>query len=144
MTKYEYYSVFQKWLNTNTNTIWLFKNDTIRIRILFVFPKITEYEYEYSSTFQKWPNTNTNAIFLLLTNYQIWIRLLFGFSKMTKYEFTHHQHNHHHPSFTVHCCFCGISCYWLRQSLSFFSHSIESTALKKGKWLGFWRISMDT
>ena len=94
MTEYEYYSVFQKWLNTNTNTIWLFKNDTIRIRILFVFPKITEYEYEYSSTFQKWPNTNT---ILLFKNDRIRTRLLFGFSKMTKHQFIHHHHHQHHP-----------------------------------------------
>ena len=42
--KYEYYSVFQKWSNTNTNSIWFPKND--RIRILFGFPKMVEYEYE--------------------------------------------------------------------------------------------------
>ena len=33
-------------------------NDRIRIRILFCFPKMTEYEYKYYSAFQKWPNTN--------------------------------------------------------------------------------------
>ena len=32
------------WPNTNTNTIRLFKNDRIRIRILFGFSKMTEYE----------------------------------------------------------------------------------------------------
>ena len=42
--EYEYYSVSQKWPNTNTNIIRLPKNDRIRIRILFGllfgFPKI--------------------------------------------------------------------------------------------------------
>ena len=33
------------WPNTNTNIIWLFKNDRIRIRILFGLKKATEYEY---------------------------------------------------------------------------------------------------
>ena len=32
--KYEYYSAFPIWPNTNTNTIRFFKNDRIRIRIL--------------------------------------------------------------------------------------------------------------
>ena len=45
--EYEYYSGFQKWPNTNTNIIRLPKNDQIRIRILFGFPKMTEYEYRY-------------------------------------------------------------------------------------------------
>ena len=44
--KYEYYSAFPIWPNTNTNTIRFFKNDQIRIRILFGFSKMTEYEYE--------------------------------------------------------------------------------------------------
>ena len=57
--KYEYYSAFPIW--PNTNTIRFFKNDRIRIRILFGFSKMTEYEYEYYSVFQKWPNTNTNT-----------------------------------------------------------------------------------
>ena len=59
MTEYEheYYSVSQKWPNTNTNIIRFPKNDRIRIRILFDLPKITEYEYEYYSVTQKWPNT---------------------------------------------------------------------------------------
>ena len=56
--EYEYYSASQKWPNTNTNIIRFPKNDRIRIRILFGFPKRTEYEYEYYSVFQIWPNTN--------------------------------------------------------------------------------------
>ena len=47
MTEYEYYSVFQKWSNTNTNNIWFLKNDQIRIQILFGFKTSPEYEYEY-------------------------------------------------------------------------------------------------
>ena len=42
--EYEYYSTFQKWPNTNTNIIRFPQND--RIRILFGFPEMTEYEYE--------------------------------------------------------------------------------------------------
>ena len=40
--KYEYYSAFRKWPNTNTNNIRSSKND--RIRIIFGLPKMTEYE----------------------------------------------------------------------------------------------------
>ena len=68
------------WPNTNTNIIRLSKNDRIRIRILFDFPKMTEYEYEYYSAFQKWPNTNTNNI-RLSKNERIRIRILFGLKK---------------------------------------------------------------
>ena len=50
------------WPNTNTNIIRLFKNDRIRIRILFGLKKATEYEYEYYSVWKKQPNTNTNII----------------------------------------------------------------------------------
>ena len=56
--EYEYYSVSQKWPNTNTNIIRFPKNDRIQIGILFGFPKTTKYEYEYYSATQKWPNTN--------------------------------------------------------------------------------------
>ena len=45
--KYEYYSFSQNWPNTNTNVIRLPRNDQIRIRILFGFPEMTEYEYKY-------------------------------------------------------------------------------------------------
>ena len=72
------------WPNTNTNIIRLPQNDRIRIRILFGFPKITEYEYEYYSASQKWPNTNTNII-RFPKNYRI--RILFGFPKRTEYEY---------------------------------------------------------
>ena len=41
--EYEYYSVSQKWPNTNTNIIRSPKNDRIRIRILFGYPEMTEY-----------------------------------------------------------------------------------------------------
>ena len=54
------------WPNTNTNTIRLFKNDQIRIRIIFGFSKMTEYEYEYYSAFQKWQNMNTIRIFKII------------------------------------------------------------------------------
>ena len=77
------------WPNTNTNIIRVPKNDRIRIRILFGFPKLTEYEYEYYSGFQKWPNTNTNII-RLPKNDQIRIRILFGFPKMTEYEYEYY------------------------------------------------------
>ena len=77
------------WPNTNTNIIRVPKNDRIRIRILFGFPKLTEYEYEYYSGFQKWPNTNTNII-RLPKNDQIRIRILFGFPKMTEYEYKYY------------------------------------------------------
>ena len=55
--EYEYYSVSQKWPNTNTNIIWFPKNDWIRIRIFFVFPKpkMTEYEYKYRVFFLTGP-----------------------------------------------------------------------------------------
>ena len=48
--------------NTNTNTIWLQKCGRIRIRILFGFRNMAEYEYEYYSGSEIWPNTNTNII----------------------------------------------------------------------------------
>ena len=51
--EYEYYSVTQKWPNTNTNIIRLPRND--QIRILFGFPKMTEYKYHLAS--QKWSNS---------------------------------------------------------------------------------------
>jgi len=75
--------------NTNTNIIRVPKNDRIRIRILFGFPKLTEYEYEYYSGFQKWPNTNTNII-RLPKNDRIRIRILFGFPKMTEYKYEYY------------------------------------------------------
>ena len=59
------------WRNTNTNIIRFPKNDQIRIRILFGFSKMTE--YEYYSVFQKWPNTN---IIQLSKNDRIRIRML--------------------------------------------------------------------
>ena len=66
MTKYEYeyYSVSQKW--PNTNIIWFPKN--YRIRILFGFPKMTEYEYEYHLAFQKGPNANIIQFFPIWPN----------------------------------------------------------------------------
>ena len=71
------------WRNTNTNIIRVPKNDRIQIRILFGFPKLTEYEYEYYSDFQKWPNTNTNII-RLPKNDQIRIRILLDSLKIKK------------------------------------------------------------
>ena len=68
--EYKYYSASGKWLNTNTNIIRFPKNDRIRIRILFGFPKR--------------PNTNTNII-RLPRNDQI--RILFGFPIMTEYKY---------------------------------------------------------
>ena len=62
--EYEYYSASQKLPNTNTNIIRLSKKDRIRIRILFGFPKMTEYEY-YSDP-QKYiaetSQTNANSV----------------------------------------------------------------------------------
>ena len=49
--EYEYYSVSQKWPNTNKNIIWFPKNDRIWIQILFNSLKMTEYEHEYYLTF---------------------------------------------------------------------------------------------
>ena len=60
------------WPNTNTNIIRLFKNDRIRIRILFGLKKATEYEYEYYSV---WKSN------------RIRIRILFGLKKATEYEY---------------------------------------------------------
>ena len=71
------------WPNTNTNIIRLPKNDRIRIRILFGFTKMTEYEYEYYSVFQKWPNTN---IIRFEKGDRIRIRILFGLKKAAEYE----------------------------------------------------------
>ena len=48
--------------NTNTNTIRFQKFGRIRIRILFGFRNMAEYEYEYYSGSEIWPNTNTNTI----------------------------------------------------------------------------------
>ena len=45
--EYEYYSVWKKQPNTNTNIIQFEKIDQIRIRILFGLKKSPEYEYEY-------------------------------------------------------------------------------------------------
>ena len=69
--------------------ILLFWSSSIlRIRILFGFQKITEYEYEYYSVSQKLPNTNTNIIRLSKKDrIRIRIRILFGFPKMTQYEY---------------------------------------------------------
>ena len=60
--EYEYYSISQKWPNTNTNIIWLPRNDRIRIQISICFPIMTEYKYHLAS--QKWLNTihNTNFV----------------------------------------------------------------------------------
>ena len=66
------------WPNTNTNIIRFPKNYRIQIRILFGFPKMTEYKYEYYLAFQKWLDTNTNII-QLSTNDRI--RISFGFRK---------------------------------------------------------------
>ena len=59
--KYEYYSVWKYWPNTNTNIIRFEKIDRIRIRILFGLKISTEYEYEYYSAWKNHPNTNTNT-----------------------------------------------------------------------------------
>ena len=66
--EYEYYSISQKWPNTNTNIIWFPKND------------------EYYSVSQKWPKTNTNIIQLPI-NDQIQIRISFPFTIMTEYKY---------------------------------------------------------
>ena len=88
--EYEYYSVFRKWPNMNTNNIRSSKNDQIRIRILFDLPKMTEYKYEYYSVFQKWPNMNNIRS---AENDRIWIRIIsifwnqiFEYSKICKYS----------------------------------------------------------
>ena len=102
MTEYEheYLSAFWKW----QNTIRLFKNDQIQIRLLFSFLKMTE--YEYYSAFKKWLNRNMNTIWLkkrkkeyvyeyywpntisirIVENYQIRIQRLFGFWEFTEYK----------------------------------------------------------
>ena len=46
--KYKYYSVSQKWPNTNKNIIWLPKNEQIRIQVSFSFSEMTKYEYYLS------------------------------------------------------------------------------------------------
>ena len=74
------------WPNTNTNIIRLFKNDRIRIRILFGLKKATEYEYKYYLVWKKQPNTNTNIIRLEKID-QIRIRILFGFKKSPEYGY---------------------------------------------------------
>ena len=50
--EYEYYSVSQKWPNTNTNIIRFPKNDRIQIGIFFSYPEMTDCEYEYHSASQ--------------------------------------------------------------------------------------------
>ena len=75
------------WPNTNTNIIWFSKNDQIQIRILFSFPKMTEYEYEYYLVSQKWPNTN---IIRFPKNDRIRIRILFRYPEMTEYEYEYY------------------------------------------------------
>ena len=77
------------WPNTNTNIIRLFKNDRIRIRILFGLKKATEYEYEYYSVWKKQPNTNTNIIRFEKID-RIRIRILFGLNISTEYEYEYY------------------------------------------------------
>ena len=82
-------------------TIRLFKNDRIRIRILFGFSKMTEYEYEYYSAFPKWPNTNTNTS----------IRpQLFEYYSNTYVETHAHTHKHTHANAHIHSIL--HSCNW--------------------------------
>ena len=49
-------------LNTNTNTIRVQKFGQTRIRILFGFRTLAEYEYKYYLGSEIWPNMNTNII----------------------------------------------------------------------------------
>ena len=77
------------WPNTNKNIIRFPKNDRIRIRILFGFPKMTKYKYKYYSVSQKWPNANTNIIWFP-KNDRIWIRILFSYPEMTEYKYEYH------------------------------------------------------
>ena len=87
--KYEYYLISQKWPNMNTNITRFPKNDRIRIRILFGFPKPTEYEYKYYSASQKLSNKNTNII-QFPKNDRIQIRMLFGYSEITEYDYEYY------------------------------------------------------
>ena len=57
--EYEYYSVWKRRPNTNTNIIRFEKSNRIRIRILFGLKKLTEYEYYLA--WKNRPNTNTNT-----------------------------------------------------------------------------------
>ena len=63
-----------------------YKYNTIQIRILFGFPKLTKYKYKCYSASQKWPNTNTNII-RFPRNDRIRIQISFGIPIMTKYEY---------------------------------------------------------
>ena len=115
--KYEYYSTFEKW--PNTNIIQFEKNS--RKRILFGLKKSTEYEYKYYSVWKKqilfslkkaaeyeyysvwknWPNTNTNIIQLeKITRIRIRILLLgLNYSnniQILNYSLTSASHGGHH------------------------------------------------
>ena len=89
------------WPNTNTNIIWLFKNNRIRIRILFGLKKAIEYEYEYYSDWKNRPNTNTNIIRIeKIIKIQIRI-LVFGLNysnniQIPNYWLTSASHEVHH------------------------------------------------
>ena len=64
--------------NTNVNTIRVQILGRIRIRTLFGFRNLAEYEYEYNSGTEIWPNTN---IIWSTTFVQIRIRILRLFEK---------------------------------------------------------------
>ena len=59
--EYEYYSLWKRRPNTNTNIIRFENSSRIRIRILFGLKKSTEYEYEYYLAWKNHPNMNTNT-----------------------------------------------------------------------------------
>ena len=74
--------------NTNTNTIRFQECGRIRIRILFGFRNVAEYEYEYYSGLEIWPNTNTNTIRVQkFDRIRIRIRILFGVPLLSEYEY---------------------------------------------------------
>ena len=71
--------------------------DRIRIRILFGFRNLAEYEYEYYSGSEKWPNTNTNTIRVKKYG-RIRIRILFGFRNFAEYEYEYYSECHFCPN----------------------------------------------
>ena len=91
MADYAYNSGSEIWSNTNTNTIRVQKFGRIRIRILFEFRNLDEYEY-YSGS-EILPNKTENLKFRLWVKY-----ILFGFQTLTEYEYEYYSESNFCPN----------------------------------------------
>ena len=72
--------------DTLTEVIEQCFRDRTRIRLLFGFRNVAEYEYEYYSGIEIWQNTNMNTI-RALTFGRTRIRILFGVPILCEYEY---------------------------------------------------------